>query len=428
MRFVDLTTVVQVVIAIFYIVAIVLEIGCVIIDFINRNEKDHRALFMSLIVISSIQIFMMIEIFYEKEWKVPVTGFTAVSAEQSIFFSVSLLGSMLGASMFYIVGNYRRYKREISFNSIKEAFDDLPKAISIINQKGIPVLVNKQMYELVYIVTGKDFQSMDDIVGILNKNAGYKGVTFIGSEEDSIVLKTPDKRVWRIDQKTFDLDGDVYREISANEITQIYELSNRLREKNLDLIEQKKRQEKLLKDIIQSKKEEEILNLKIDTHSKFGKAILATQLFLSDQNEKSPIDIWQDVIKKTQMLEEEDENSNSSLNQLIDASSVFGCRIVLEGELPKDDKTSYLIVTAMREAITNAVRHSKADEVRINITTTDSLVKVEIEDNSNTKIRSIKETGGLADLRKKIEKSGGDLRVVCQACVKLVIVLPVNKA
>lgn len=428
MRFIDLSTVIQTIISTFYIIVIILEICCTIIDFIN-NSKKYILFFISLIFISSMQMFMMIELLYEKEWKVPVTDFTIISSKQNIVFTIFLLTIMTYISIFYIIKNYKRYKREISFNSIKEAFDNLPKAISIINQKGIPVLVNKQMYDLVYNITGKDFQSLDDIAGILNKNSNYQDIEFIDSKDDSIILKMKDNTVWQINCQEFALDNDLYSEISANEITQIYNLSNQLQEKNFSLMEQKKKQEKLLKDMIQSKKEEEILNLKIDTHSKFGKAILATQLFLGNRNEKSPIDIWNDVIRKTEIIEQEDdENNASSLNQLIDASNVFGCKIILDGQLPEDDKISYLIVTAMREAITNAVRHSKADEVRININMLDSKINVEIEDNSNLNIKSIKETGGLADLRKKIEKSGGKLTIVCKKCVKMIIVLPVNIA
>ncbi|MDO4765075.1 MAG: hypothetical protein Q4A29_03375 [Eubacteriales bacterium] len=428
MRFIEINTIFQVLLSIFYIIAIILEVASIIIAFINKSGKKVVLFFIGLIIVSSIQMFMMIEILYEKEWNIGITDFTLFSSRQNVILTILFLTAVLLVSGRYIKRNYDKYKKEISFNSIKEAFDNLPKAISIINSKGIPVLVNKQMYDFVFQVTGRDFQCLEDIQDILNRDMQRDMITLPDSTEDEIILRLKDNSVWQVEQKEFQFEGAHFQEISAHEITQIYQLSNQLQEKNHNLTEQKKKQEKLLKDLIQSRKEEEILNLKIDTHAKFGKAILATQLFLENQNEVSPIEIWQEVIEEKEWPNIEGrEHSLKSSNPFIDASQVFGCNIILEGELPKEEKISYLVLSAMREAITNAVRHSQAEEVRIRITEQDSVLKVEVEDDSDLKIASIKETGGLADLRKKIEKFGGKMEILCQNCVKMKIELPLLK-
>lgn len=440
MRFLDLSITGQVLLAIFYILAIVLEIVCSIIGVLSGRAKRALPVFLCLLLASCIQFFMMIERFYEVEWKVPVTSFTQRSAEQPLALTLLFLLLVLALSTGFIVRQYRKYKREISFNSIKEAFDTLPKAISIFNQKGIPVLVNKRMYDLVYLLSGKDFQGLDDIASLLRAEGTRNGLGELGkaegtsggraqSQEGDTIIEASDGTVWQFKEKAFPFEDETYLEISASEITQIYRLSEQLQEKNRELREQKERQERLLRDMIRSKKEEEVLNLKIETHSKFGKAILATQLFLANEREESPMQIWQEVLQNREGTDEaQDYAGASSLKQLVDASSVFGCRVLLDGELPKDEGVSYLIVTAMREAITNSVRHAKADEVRIRIRNTDSGTQVDIEDNSKIKVGSIKETGGLADLRKQIEKSGGSLQVACQNSVKLSIVLPARGA
>lgn len=450
MSFMEIGTLHQIWICTFYVIAIILEISCVIIAFLSKGRKKHIAFFIGLILLSSIQMFMMIELFYEMEWDVKITEFTQMSAKQNVVFTVTLLVIMLSLSFFYSAKAYRKYQREIGFHSLKEAFDNLPKAIAIINQRGLLVLVNKQMYGLVYAITGKDFQSLDDISDILNRSIKKSDVEYLPSgheyfeertlereysEDEGILLKMCDDSIWQIKQKEFTLERELFLEVSASEVTPMYNLSCQLKEKNRDLREQKKIQEKLLKDMIQSKKEEEILNLKIDTHSKFGKAILATQLFLdnkskceSDDWTISPMEIWRDVIQSAESANSQnDETQFPSLNQLIDASHVFGCKIILDGNLPQDDHISYLIITALREAITNAVRHAKADELRVRINTTDSNIQVEIEDNSDLRITNIKETGGLKDLRIKIEQFGGSMRVLCENCVKIILVFPKNQ-
>ena len=460
MRWIDLSTMGQVIVCIFYILALVLEVGCCILTFISKSKKRYLIFFIGLILICSTQVFMMIEIFYKLEWGIEITKFTEMISKQNIVFTIFLLIIMLWTTIFHSTQIYRQYKKEISFNSIKEAFDTLPKAISIFNQKGIPVLVNKQMHDLVGVITGKDFQSLDDIIGILNRNVRGADIKFINAEEEnfeeihfeeihfehesikqpffenanfetdlfggeSSLIKVKDKTIWQMKFRRFMFEGERYSEITANEITPIYHLTQQLQRKNRDLRAQKEKQEKLLKDMIQSKKEEEILNLKMDVHSKFGKAILSTQLFLENKHETSPIDIWKDVIQKSESMEfEQEENNHFSLKQLIDVSQVFGCRILLDGELPKDDRMSYLIISAMREAITNAVRHAKADELKVTVCSDDSNIRVQIEDNSNLNITSIEETGGLRDLRKKIEQYGASMQVICQNGVKIMLVLP----
>lgn len=427
MRFIDIGTLGQVWITIFYIVAIILEICCITIGYMSK--KKNVVFFIGLLLFSAVQMFMMIEILYELEWGVPVTEFTRISSGQNVLLTIFLLFLTTFCSVCYIFHNYRRYKREIGFHSIKEAFDTLPEAISIINRQGIPVLVNVKMYEFVEAITGKDFQSMDDIADLLNRKITAEHIEYIDAKEGHLILRINGKNVWQIEQRQFSFEGESYHEITASDITSIYRLSVELQEKNRELRVQKEQQEKLLNDMIRSKKEEEILNLKIDTHSKFGKAILATQLFLDNKNEKSPLEIWREVIENEKSKErEEAEKRPSSLHQLIDASQVFGCNILLDGELPKEEEIRYLIITAMREAITNAVRHAKADEIKIRIRTVDDNIKVEIEDNSDINIKSLRETGGLADLRKKIEKSGGTLEILCQKCVKMIVVLPVDNA
>lgn len=428
MRFIEINTIFQVLLSILCIIAIILEVASTIIAYMNKSGKKVVLFFIGLMIVSSIQMFMMIEILYEKEWNIGITDFTRFSSRQDVILTILFLAAVLLVSGRYIKRNYDKYKKEISFNSIKEAFDNLPKAISIINSKGIPVLVNKQMYDFVFQVTGRDFQCLEDIQDILNRDMQRDMIALPDSTEDEIILRLKDGSVWQVEQKEFQFEGAHFQEISAHEITQIYQLSNQLQEKNHNLTEQKKKQEKLLKDLIQSRKEEEILNLKIDTHAKFGKAILATQLFLENQKEVSPIEIWQEVIEEKEWPNIEGrEHSLKSSNPFIDASHVFGCNIILEGELPKEEKMTYLVLSAMREAITNAVRHSQAEEVRIRITEKDFVLKVEVEDDSDLKIASIKETGGLLDLRKKIEKFGGKMEILCQNCVKMKIELPLLK-
>ena len=44
----------------------------------------------------------------------------------------------------------------------KQAFDNLPSGICFFNQNGAVTLCNRQMYRLVFELTGRDLQSVDE--------------------------------------------------------------------------------------------------------------------------------------------------------------------------------------------------------------------------------------------------------------------------
>ncbi|SKC61565.1 hypothetical protein SAMN02745115_01802 [[Eubacterium] yurii] len=131
------------------------------------------------------------------------------------------------------------------------------------------------------------------------------------------------------------------------------------------------------------------------------------------------------MIRLSAPIETKDEDTN--LNQLIDASNAMGCEINLTGNLPENRDMSYLIITAMRVAVTNAVKHANATLINVDIKNEDyNNLLITISDNSDKIITSIEEGGGLRDLRTKIEKAGGRFEILCNQKVTLIISLPIK--
>lgn len=402
------------------------EIACLIMYIESRKSRKKNKyssiliLIIFIIGITGLQMFIMMENIYYISRNKDMTVISMFLLEQPLIFTVSLLLIIISICFIVIQDSLDIYKNEITQQSIIDAFNNLPMAISIVNEKGLPILVNRQMYSLMEQITGRDFQSIEELKEALNIE---ENIIKIVKDRNNLLIQLKDMTVWQIKEYQIDVDGEKYTHTSLSDVTKIYELSQELKKKNKNLSKQKSQLQKLLQDMVYMKKEEEILAQKLYMHAELGKAILTTQLYITNKIPNAPIKIWEDLIKKLE-IPSEDSEQDTSLNQLIEASKEIGCKLVINGDLPKDKDIQYLIITAMREAITNAVRHAKADEVTADIKTDKRFIQVEIQDNSKIVVYDISEGGGLRDLRRKIEKNGGQIQIICDGRVRLKISLP----
>lgn len=79
---------------------------------------------------------------------------------------------------------------------------------------------------------------------------------------------------------------------------------------------------------------------------------------------------------------------------------------------------------AIREALTNAVRHVNATELMVKIEQDEKSYHIEISDNGSVSVSSITEGNGLSALRQRLEQEGASLKVLCDNSVSLIIDIP----
>ena len=94
------------------------------------------------------------------------------------------------------------------------------------------------------------------------------------------------------------------------------------------------------------------------------------------------------------------------------------------GELPGQDDAAYLLVCAVRECVTNAVRYAKASELYADFSETQNQVGVTVTNNGIAPAGPIREGGGLSTLRRRIERAGGTMDVQSQPYFKLTVTVP----
>lgn len=291
-------------------------------------------------------------------------------------------------------------------NAVKEAVDNLPCGVCFFDRNGIVTLCNLQMYRLVYSLTGRDLQSLAELQGIMSGDIPVK-------RRDKDMFITDDGSVWRFSRENItDSDGNTYTQIVAADVTELYLRQKELERNNRELEEKGRRLRQLSADVIAVTREEETLNMKMRVHDDIGRSVIATRRLLQQKRPTSELDMtaWKNAVR---LLKRDNEmpESKDDFTQLTEAAAGIGISIITDGKLPSDISAAYLLICAMRECASNAVRHAGADKLYVKLRCGNGLACAVITNNGSAPCGKPEEGGGLSTLRTRIEKCGGTMTV-----------------
>ena len=77
--------------------------------------------------------------------------------------------------------------------------------------------------------------------------------------------------------------------------------------------------------------------------------------------------------------------------------------------VPEDEREGAVIIAAVHECLTNTVKHAKGNELFLKLRARDTSLTVELTNNGLPPAAEIRETGGLMNLRRKVEAAGGTM-------------------
>lgn len=97
---------------------------------------------------------------------------------------------------------------------------------------------------------------------------------------------------------------------------------------------------------------------------------------------------------------------------LLNEAAALGVEIKLDGMLPIEPVIYDLTVKAIRECVTNCVRHARGTAVFAEIRGIPGGYTVSVTNNGEKPKTEIREGGGLSDLRRSIEAAGGEMAVL----------------
>lgn len=332
-------------------------------------------------------------------------------------------------------------KKNMSAKMIKKAIDSYPGGICFSALDGRVILVNEKMNKLMLELTGHTIlnakATWDELAHFANNGKAEKLTQSwlpkdTNNENESthqqLFFRFSDGSVWRFELRF--LDSDTVQ-IEAAEITELYRLSEELYENTIRLQEMQKRQKALLDSIVEVNLNKEILAAKMHIHDELGHCLLATTKAMTEDSLAENADMlrksWNSTIRDFSNISTVWTVPDSSLqSELMQVAELIGCKVIFSGKQPTQRKALQLLYAAIREALTNAVRHADATVLTVKIEQDEKSYHIEISDNGSVSVSSITEGNGLSALRQRLEQEGASLKVLCDKSVSLIVDIPFN--
>ena len=150
-------------------------------------------------------------------------------------------------------------------------------------------------------------------------------------------------------------------------------------------------------------RDREVLKAKMDIHDKMGRMLLETKIFLEEGNRDytSIANRWHHTLTvfTTRFWRERTPADVQALEQM---AAAMHLQLQMDG-VPEQA----VFLEAVRECMTNAVRHAGAGTMYVQATPH----RIVITNNGKPPERPITEGGGLSNLRQKVEQQGGTMTV-----------------
>ena len=325
-----------------------------------------------------------------------------------------------------IAGLCRLRRQALGRDSIKQALDMLPSGICYFTPSGRVKLCNRQMDSLFRTISQSDLQTLAELQDALSDCDACSGVIRLSWERQTYLF--PDGKAWRYRQSEVKAsDGATYTEAVFSDITELYN-------KNLELKAQIKqlnaisRELKWLSDnALILTREKEVLSAKTKLHDDMGAGLIAIRHILHHnrtEEEANAMDLFRRAVS-TIKYDNAYPQGLSELDRFLHDAEAIGIKVNLSGELPQQEELRQVMILAMRECLTNSVRHAGATTIHITAEKKGDSVSVKITNDGRSPEAEVVPKGGLHNLYRHIIDLGGTMEIQSKPSFALTVVLPV---
>ncbi len=407
------------------IISFVLLLIALVAYMVEKYKRSRIVVILFMLAYSIVNFSALLQLnkIGRAMYNVSLTREIALFNSIPYFFHIAINLVFVGFALFSIYSLYKSSKNKINTFSIKEALENLPTGIAFKTKHSDLLLANHIMHNLCKEITGKALQNAktfwDDINAIQSKEN-----CVIKSNEPAFVLKNGD--IWQFSKTMHIYSGDEYCEYKATNITQLYNLSEDMRNVGEKLMQQHQRLKKLT-DIIEDNAEIGVaLNMKINFHDNFGNLLALTKKAIIEgeniDEAKTLVDYWKNLNSTIKELSSNDKQS-LTLEQVMLFANKLGCEILIKGEMPRDEHNKIITLLCINEMLKNAYMHAGAQKLSVNILQSEGAINFTIQNNVTHELYEIKEGGGLSSLRQRIEKAGGAMTMSCNDGVTMSVKL-----
>ena len=402
----------QTTLAFIMLVEIVLETGLFVYQFLCSNKPARSVPSLAVTAV-------MIPLLFSVSQADPdnIGDAFMLDAPWLIFASAIFLAAAYFAAA--VPSEYRRKKNELSPFSVKEATDRLPMGVCFADPSGRIILCNDLMRRLSFALCGHEPQIKSDMENALS--APDKSVTV---KDDCYVL--PDGTVWQFRTQSVTVDGDDrWRQITAHNVTELYNGLRRQEEINEELREVNRKLKIMYERMEDDIKEKESLDLKVYIHDTIGRSLLTIRDIIgSGEDTERKLEALQTAVG---MLASNRVTSVGTMQEVQQTAKQLGVAVEVEGYLPRDTAAEELAVAAAKECVTNCIKHAEGNKMYIRIAERNNCYDITITNNGTVPTGPIREGSGLSALRHSIESHGGEMHISHEPRFALLITIPAKE-
>lgn len=317
-------------------------------------------------------------------------------------------------------------RSHISPMSVKEAVDSLPVGICCFRPWGRVVLVNTAMVALCRAALGEVL-----INGERFRRALAQGRLQPGCSRDLMngeqLLLLPDGTVWSISEQSLDWEGQPLTVLTAAEVSEAYQKTLALEEKNRQLVELNQKLAARNREIVELTIQSEILAARARLHDAMGEDLLMMKKLLRLGSGAGELEALRRRLKRNvSFLRDASEfQVTDEYTVLLQTAKRLGVRVEISGQLPLEEPICRVVATGLHECLTNLLRHARGDLLRMDLRETRDGLTVVFSGNGEPPQGPVRETGGLRILRTITEQSGGTMEVSTEHC--FTVTLKLNK-
>ena len=376
------------------------------------GRKKRELVFPGIMTFLTFLLFEIMTMIQQKD-QPPIPGVPV----PLLLISIVVLMSYVVCLQVYI----RRWqKTHVSAMSYREAFNCLPTGLLFYSRTGVPIMVNEAMQEISRGLFGKP---------VTDGGSFWEEVR--GGEDkdtDRCIRKTETGKVYSI-RKDEILESSIpLYQVTAVDISREYEMTGNLKERQEKARLLNSRLKVLMDSIEYVTMNRELLQLKTALHENIGQCILIAKRYLyapESVDRKRMLDFWKECMRH--LINEKPEVWELPYYVTSREADQLGIHLEIIGQLPDEPAMIPVIDTAISTHIGNTLKHANGTEAIIAATEKNGKYILTFTNNGMPPEGRITEKGGLLNLRREVERIGGELTIRSEPVFEMKIILPGRK-
>lgn len=398
----------------------ILLIGSVIV--VLKHGRQNRSTFVYVLDVLFFEIefvlhFCLARLSRIETGEVQTGNFVTQMLDIPLYMPLVLVGICTIWQFVQTVYNIYWNRNHITRDAIKRSIDEMDMGICVFEKTGAVRFINAKMEELVVRLTGDSMR---------NGIHFWQWLQTFSREDSDVILTSVNNRMFSFQMEEIHPNNLTLFELRAVDVTEIYQKNLELIKESGRLREMNARMRELNNRITEVTIEKEILQTKTDIHDNLGQALLATRRYIAEPSGEEALEeikrLWNMNLGSLRKADAQEKKDSYELMR--ETAEAVGIELIVRGDLPQGRIGKDILSTAMHECLTNTIRHAKGTTLFVTVQWAENGWTAVLNNDGEAPNGKIKETGGLKNLREKVESAGGKMNISSKPRFNLSIFFP----